>query len=152
MLRTIALGLVVLTALACDDAPRDPPTVVLGSGVDDFVAIEDGRTLRITQGIQGGYHVFAAVEATGIEAWDASVAFALFQGETQIGGATFLDDFVVRDGRLIYPGVTVFLWAEHAPESVAGVETRMTVTVTDAQGRVARDALTFMPVCCDYLR
>ena len=152
ILRMALLGGALLTAAACDDAPAPEPVVVeLGSGVDDFVAVADGETLRITEGLQGGYHIFGSVRTEGIEAWDAEIDLNMYQGDVRIGGARYIDDFLLKDGALVYSGVTVFLFENFTPESVDGTPTLMTVKVTDSEGRIGSSQMTFVPKCCDYL-
>lgn len=135
---------------ACDDAPSGP-VISLGSGIERFVPVAPGRGLRVTEGIQGGYHIFGSVRAEGIEAWDAHVEFELWQGATQIGGARFIDDFRVHAGDLVFTGATVFLFATHPPEAIADRETRMTVVVTDRTGASGQAEMRFVPECCDRL-
>lgn len=52
---------------ACDDC-NDPNGgyIVLGHGEESFQTLEDGDTLRVAPGFQGGYHIFGAFTAHGI--------------------------------------------------------------------------------------
>lgn len=156
-MRYLLILLCLLPALGCDDGSDgpEPLAVSLGSGLDDFVPVTDPQTrLRITEGIQGGYHVYGSLLVPDMDRFDATVEFQLWQGDTQIGAARYLDDFLrAPDGvSWVYPGVTVFLFdRDFPPESVAGTVTRMTATVTDRDGRTGSAEISFTPVCCDYL-
>ncbi|MCB9526518.1 MAG: hypothetical protein H6702_24520 [Myxococcales bacterium] len=155
-MRRLLCLLFALPLWACDDAPSsDPLDVAVGSGRDDYTPVTDPATrLRITQGIQGGYHIYGAVRVADMDPQDATVELALWQGDTQVGGVRLLDDFL-RGGdgaSWIQAGVTVFLFDQFSPEAIEGQPTRMTARVTDGGGRVGRAEMTFTPVCCDFLR
>lgn len=46
---------------ACRPAKAGPPELVLGTGQTDYASLEDGQTLQLEQGPQGGHHVWMAV-------------------------------------------------------------------------------------------
>lgn len=141
-----------LLPLGCDDAEEAAPIELsLGTGIDSFEPVATGAALPITQGLQGGFHVFGAVRTRDAEAWNADFDFAMYQGDVQIGGANYKDDFLMQGDDLVYSGVTVFLFEDFPPESVADKPTRMTVKVTDREGRQGTASFEFVPTCCDYL-
>ena len=63
------LALSLLTVLpACD--PNLPPAVEVGTGEIAFEPTEDGDTLEIVQGPQGGFHLLTSVRVHGIAPGD----------------------------------------------------------------------------------
>lgn len=47
------------------DCMIDPTIVVVGEGEEEFLALEDGASVMIVHGPQGGWHITGAVRATG---------------------------------------------------------------------------------------
>lgn len=142
-----------LTACSADPEPEPPAPLVLevGTGIDDYVPVSPEQRLLFTQGLQGGYHIFTSVRALDVEPWDAQFEFEMYQGDVQIGGARYRDDFVPRGDAHVFSGVTVFLFADYEPEDVAGRATRIIGRVTDAEGRTGEAEMRFVSGCCEYL-
>lgn len=64
-----ALALVLVGVLpACD--PNLPPALEVGTGEINFVPLEDGDTLEIIQGPQGGFHLLTSLRVHGIAPGD----------------------------------------------------------------------------------
>ena len=60
-----ALALLVLLGSACVEAE---PALELGTGELQFEALEDGDSIYVIHGPQGGYHLLASLRVAGIEA------------------------------------------------------------------------------------
>jgi len=73
---TPKLQIVVLTALSLGSLPAcvadTEPAVELGTGEIEFLPLEDGETLEIIQGPQGGFHLLGSIRTKGIEGGDRS--------------------------------------------------------------------------------
>jgi len=150
--------LALLTTACGDAAPSRPAACApgarlrLGSGVDVFEAVEASTELLFTQGVQGGYHIFVSVRATGIEPRDAEMTFKMLQGDTRIGGVDYLDDLFPDGPDLIYAGATVFLdHVDFPPDEVAGRPARITLDLRDRRGCELRAEMAFVPRCCDWI-
>lgn len=152
-----AAGLVGLLLAGCDDdahppVDTEPASVVLGTGEDPtrYQALEDQQQVWITAGLQGGYHIWGSFKADHVEPLNLNMRFGLFDGDRQIGAADYVDE--VRrgpTGSFEYGGVTVFLWDDTPPASIDGRPIRMTLEIEDTRGRVASDARTVIPRCCE---
>ena len=76
----VVLGLVLLR-VDCDKPPscrklsKMTPTVELGTGSAFFRRLEDGDDMEVTQGPQGGMHVWVSARFTGVMPGDASSPF-----------------------------------------------------------------------------
>jgi hypothetical protein len=59
------------------DCPALDTTVELGTGIDTFIPLNDGDSLRYERGPQGGYHVYGSLRATGVDVGDPNYPFEL---------------------------------------------------------------------------
>lgn len=64
----VALSLVVFSSCVGDSEPA----VEIGTGEIEFVAVEEGATVEIIQGPQGGFHLLGSIRTKGIEGGDRS--------------------------------------------------------------------------------
>lgn len=87
------LGACHNTEKVCAEAAEFEPSLVLGTWDDDFRVWEEGETLELVWGMQGGQHVWGAVQVAGFNPGDGEMVvegqgiFSWGQGEG-IGGAT----------------------------------------------------------------
>lgn len=135
----------------CDDSSPDP-TVVVGSSADPLShgAIDEGTTVWITYGLQGGYHIWGSLRATALDPRDVRMQFALHADGEQIGGADYRDElFRADDGAFEYGGVTVFIYDDVAVEALDGRALEMTLRVTDTGTKSAEDRLSVVARCCE---
>jgi len=65
----LALALVLLGG--CAGPGTEDPGMQLGTGEVEFEAVQDGDTLPVIRGPQGGYHVLGSLLAKGLEAGDS---------------------------------------------------------------------------------
>lgn len=126
-------------ALGCSAAevPPDPPeaSIELGTGTARFTAIEDGETLPMIKGAQGGWHVWVSVRVEGMDVALASVEIEhqpADESEPAVvteSGANF--DPADGEGRRSSLG-----WAAifSDPTCSVGRLHRIRVTVTNARG------------------
>lgn len=168
-----ALPWVMVLCGACSSTPPvscDPaPVVVLGTGVETFEPLSDGQELPIILGIQGGFHVVAALRVrTASESLKLTFHVAGNQGEaivfpaglsdTQTSTAlmTPLASAAAPEGqdcwrqvlarRVFMPfvsnptvGIVPTAQVDHQP-------IRLSVDVVDAAGRTAHASKTVIPM------
>jgi len=128
---------------ACADAAESEGVLDLGTGADRYEAIEDGATLVVNRGPQGGQHVYGSLHLEGIVIDPLNldpdlmpvVDFGLWDGDTQIAG--YLQSqrvFLARGAAVELVGETLILeYIEGG--SFEGMEVTMKANVVDACGR-----------------
>jgi hypothetical protein len=141
-------------AVGSPDAAPDPATlcegaeIELGAGVRAFQEVEDGDTLFLYRGPQGGYMVYLSVRAQGIDPQDANFCYVLHVVDTdrEVGKkcwrVTLPND--LGDGRRERVGI----WGEVSsqywgwPSAIRGHTLRVDATLGDARGCHAADGWT----------
>lgn len=81
------------TQEVCAEAALFEPSLVLGSWDDDFQVWEEGDTLDLVWGLQGGHHIWGGVRVTGMNPGDGemvSESNGLLGGQTD-GGSFALE-------------------------------------------------------------
>jgi hypothetical protein len=75
-MRAARVAVLCVGSFACA-APADlgPVDCVIGTGVTQFVPLEEGAVVRIAAGPQGGHHIWGAVAARGLETRQARVRY-----------------------------------------------------------------------------
>ncbi len=137
--------------MGCDE-PAPDPTVRIGSSVEPLRhgEIDEGSTVWITYGLQGGYHIWGSLQAQHIDPDDVRMQFDLFTDGEQIGGADYRDDLRRGpDGPYEYGGVTVFIYDDVAVDGLDGRTVEMTLRLTDGAGRLAEDRIAVRARCCE---
>ena len=137
------------TANPCTDGE---PSLEIGDGEYTWAALGAGEEVVMVHGPQGGWHVLASI-------WTENIA-TLVTIDYLIT-ATDFDDYVVADDSYrvamvtddecggFYPGIYGYLdvgelasgEADTPPEVLSYSNLRMSMTVTDSDGRVATDTL-----------
>jgi hypothetical protein len=118
-----------------------PPGVEIGTGSDHFVALADGDTVPIIHGIQGGYHVWGAVRARGVDPSGLRLRFTVWLTDGT-DPVTTRTDRVDLDGSGVHAGTAVFL---PDPTVVRDHDCRLRVDITDVDGRTAGDERVVRP-------
>ena len=147
LVRWSVLLLVLATACGGDEEedPVLPPSAELGTGENDFEAMDNGDEVIVIQGPQGGFHLLGSVRVTGVERGDPkdlsdpknpTTVFQVFRGTERIDamGATFTQGLDrVEPG--VYEMVGRFLILDIlADDEVDGDTLRVTVEVRDVNG------------------
>lgn len=151
-----SLTLLTLVALAGCAGPNldTDPLVVAGTGETEFIALTDGiDDLPLTNGVQGGTHIWGAVRATGMDWEELTVTWEV----TDEDGLRVTEPTTIRQqlvpctasdpacepgmGELV--AVTVVM---DDPGGVRGDELTMAVDASDADGRSASATSQIRPV------
>lgn len=143
-----------------DDASVDvdpaAPWMQVGTGFaelpwEGYVPLVEGDDALITEGPQGGYHVWGGFEGDNLPPGDLSAVWSLTGlGEQAIGGAFATMVTVPYGDHVASAGITVFIdfafdvtTLEGQPAELCLELTAGTTALTDCVGVVLR--------CCDYL-
>ncbi|MFT4705876.1 MAG: hypothetical protein ACI81R_003591 [Bradymonadia bacterium] len=144
--------------------------LTLGTGFSAYTPIEDGETLMFLLGPQGGFHIWGAIEASGVAPGLAQIDFFLdYQGQV-IAQAFYADELgeANNDGLLSYSGVAVavtqnFQDRMRIPPEILGLDPRLAnnedadfeegdmllrVELTDAAGIQLTDERAVTTACC----
>jgi hypothetical protein len=137
------------------EIPDLPPLVEIGSGVDEFLPLEDGGEILIVQGPQGGHHFDGSLRAQGIPPGDGrdltnpdnpTTTFRIVRvsdGQQLDVGITFTQGLETTDE----PGVYAVLgrkvifdrnWVQF-DDDVTGVECDFIVEIQAVDGTVLTD-------------
>lgn len=118
-----------------DCGPQAEPTLEIGTGLKEFLPLQDGDPLPLIRGSQGGVHLELALRARGIDAGD------LLGGEFQgsIDGENLATARPWVDFRCNKKVDTLDAWGfilvyEVDPPDVYGLNTLVTARVTDLLG------------------
>ena len=135
------LGTMVLLAGCGGEHPSGPPGVEIGHGADRFHALADGDTVPINRGTQGGYHVYGALRARGVDPSAVEVVFTIALGDAlPLTMRRDLADLAGTSEQLL--GSVVFL---PDPTAVRDQPCRFHVEITDRAGLRASDERTVVP-------
>lgn len=127
-----------------DPCERDggAPSVTVGEGLSDYLPVDDGATLQVEKGPQGGYHVWVAARIKALKrsgsitrvkgrfpslGYDVEELAVVFTMEPDEGGYCKL--FGLRF-RIDDP--------DHPVESLVGQDLDLEIEVTDPDGDVGR--------------
>lgn len=121
----------------------------VGTGTEHFEALTPGQEVSIIEGPQGGYHVWGALQAGGVNPKGVTMHFQLMQGGAVLGEASYLDDlFRAEPGApWSYTRVAVVL-LDGTPDAVAPGAAILRVDLTQAGGASLTDEIEIVPVCC----
>lgn len=142
-----------------DTVPKLPPMVEIGTGETEFVPLEDGDTIYIVYGPQGGYHFNGSLRVQGIEAGDPDhiddprnpiTIFEAFEGDNRVDmdASTYKQGIDPVDGE---PGVYEMIGRRVILDITSdavldGKEVRMTVRIEDVNGVVVEDGRTLLAI------
>ena len=122
----------LLLFCGCSAGVSGPPNVDVGGGADQFITLRDGDSVPIIHGLQGGYHVWGSVRASGVDPNALALRFTLYIEEATDAYTIRNDTVDLSDGEHL--GTAVFL---PNPDDVRGRSCRFHLDVTDAAGRTA---------------
>lgn len=141
-------------ALACRGSGDGPFEMALGTGIDRFEPLEDGDTVVMAEGIQGGFHIWGALSGTGFNPEDGVADFRLRNAAEEVVGAlVWTGDYRcdAATGRWYGAGLTVFLDFAVWPPDVDGERWSMCVETTLGSGETFSDCVEVVTSCCDWL-
>lgn len=145
-------GLETDESAICPDAGEAAvePFVTIGTGTSRYETLTAGESVDIIQGPQGGYHVWGALRAGGIDPHGVTLNFGLYLGEKLVAEAHYQDDLVatqVPEAPYEYTRVAVIL-IENDPGAVTDRPARLTVELVPADGPPLTDEVEVRPLCC----
>lgn len=138
-------------ALRCsgDTACPAEPDVIVGTGITAFVAPSPGDVFMLTQGVQGGFHIWGGVSASGVDPRGVELEFTATNGAGDVVASVFwLTDLAPVGGRFQASGVTVFVDPTVIVDAVNDEPWRLCVALTDAAGAEASDCVDLTARCC----
>ena len=118
----------------------------LGSGVREFQPVNDGDTLYLYKGPQGGYMIYLSVQALGFDPERVNLCYVekVAGSGTVFGDKCWLVQLTNDLGDGWYERVGV--WGEvssdfwTSPDTIRGHTVEVEVTLSDEQGCTARDS------------
>jgi hypothetical protein len=140
--------------LACRGSGDAPFEMALGTGIDRFEPLEDGDTVIMAEGIQGGFHIWGGLSGTGFDPEDGVADFRLRNAAEEVVGAlVWTGDYRcdATTGRWYGAGLTVFLDFAVWPPEVDGERWSMCVETTLGSGETFSDCVEVVTSCCDWL-
>ncbi len=151
-LLAIAMGLLVGTTGCGDDTGGGGDTLVeIGTGTIEFEAFSANPSLDVIAGPQGGHHFIVHARAQNIIPGDASIPGlqanprTIFQAFTETGTQIDLmfPPYTLgyrRDGSwFVLPSGRILQIEDDVVSTIIGQQVRLTVQVTDADGKRAND-------------
>jgi len=141
-------------AVRCSGETACPiePNVIVGTGITAFVAPSPGDVFMLTQGVQGGFHIWGGVSASGVEPRSVELEFTATNAAGDVVASVFwLADLMPVGGRLQASGITVFVAPAVVVDAVDDEPWRLCVALTDAAGESASDCVDVTARCCTLL-
>lgn len=150
-----ALVVLALGASACGAPFEGPARLVLGTGFFSFGLLAEDQTVPIIHGPQGGYHVWAAVQARSLEFSQVMVTFsatyaadgrAIETTPNQVSLAPIDDEHAAAaEGSGWGEALRLFVLLPD-PAAVTGQRVRIHAAISDGGGREATDEQVVVPM------
>lgn len=130
-----------LVLAACEGGP---PLVEVGTGTARFEPLEDGQSTPLIAGAQGGFHLWVAVRARGLDPSGVRVEVVTYPLEAERPKQTTYHTLALemREGWLERVGLVQVL---STPECFQDREVVVAIDATDAAGRTAHDERVVIP-------
>jgi hypothetical protein len=151
--RVLALGLCLFVSACAGGGPNldVDPRLELGTGEVQFERLIDGQEAPTVYGIQGGYHIWGSVRATGMDWRRLELHFELLDDDGELVSNPTLLPAQLREcvgqegcdegmGEVV--GITVFV---DDPPAIWGDDITMTVVASDDEGRSDSDERLLKP-------
>ena len=149
---------------AIDDAQTDAPLTCgaavaepymeLGTGVIGYVSWDDVDTALLSEGIQGGFHVWGGLRGAGFAPEGPEANFDVHNADGErIGALVSVRDFSCDEdsGEWVVFGLTVFLDFAIWPPEVVGETWELCMDTLTSDGQRFEDCVTIEVSCCDWL-
>ena len=139
---TLMMAVSLPTAQGCGAAPEPQATVEIGTGESQFETLADQQQVTMVHGVQGGYHVWMALKAQGLDP-----AKVWVDVDTTVEGQKFSSRAITamergQDGSATLVGHPVIL---DDPQGADGKDMNLHVRVTDQQGVAAESSVNIFP-------
>jgi hypothetical protein len=150
--RALWFGLALLASACGGEEDLGPPTATLGSGDTAFEPLDDGDSIFVIQGPQGGFHVLGSVLVSGIEPGDANdlqdpsnptTAFTVFVGNDRVDAdaSSYTQGLDPSDSSDGYEMIGRFVILDIMNDSeLDSVDIRLAVEVVGTNGNSASDS------------
>ena len=147
----VLLGLAIFTGCdqKCVELGEQEPEIRIGSGVEQFNPI--GETTGVARGMQGGYHIFAALQGTGLHGGPSLlinkktplVTFTMHSDDDLISGG--FDEAPIRmntlsDGTIEFFGEFA-IFNNYDPAELEDKEIEIFAEIQDTCGRSASSSV-----------
>lgn len=142
--RTLVRSAVPILLLLLAGCESGPPIVEVGTGTATFEPLEDGQSVPLIEGAQGGWHVWVSIRARGVDPTDVKLDVITYPREAGRPRQTRLHalDLTARDGWYERVGLVQVL---SLPECYQDREVVVSVDATDRAGRTAHDQRVVVP-------
>ena len=146
---------------ACESAGAYDASIVMGSGENQFLSLEDGEVVTMHSGIQGGFHVYGSIRTQGLVPGrdlimggvdsGVEVVFELYSEDADVGYGMRSEAVLSGDesdaellGQLVYLDFWDLEYDEEEDSYVSidptEIEFTMEVQVTDSCGVTVSDS------------
>ena len=135
---------VVLLCLLFGGCEGGPPLVEIGTGASRFEPLEDGQSMPLVAGAQGGFHLWISARARGIDPSDVHLTVVSYPRATERPRQTAFHalELAAREGWLERACLVQVL---STPECFQDREVVVAIHVSDGAGRAAHDERVVIP-------
>ena len=125
------------------DAGPQAPLAQVGTGTDSFEPLEDGQTVPVIKGPQGGYHIWTSIRVRApIASKDLKVRLHVDFNGAVLTDTNYVLNFWQKGAYAEYYALTAFI---PDPAAVDGQRVQLAIDVTDTNGLTASDSRTVIP-------
>lgn len=142
------------SAALCESLETAPLVLSLGTGIREWLPIENGQEIMMSEGIQGGVHVWGALAGAGFGPLRNEAEFEIVAADGERLGALFSTgrfECNTDAEQLQSTGLTVFINLEFDPMDLDGREATIRAVLTTEAGEVLNDQRDVVLRCCDWL-
>jgi hypothetical protein len=144
---------------ACTKEPLGP-SLEIGTGDQEFEALNDGDDAVVIQGPQGGFHLLGALRATGVEPGDTAnvfdennptMHFTVREDGERVDVSNAFIQGLDDAGRGVYEVIGRFVFLDiQADEELVGSVVTLRVELTDINGVVLSDEVELNAVASPF--
>ena len=145
-------GLIAISGCGNDnDDDGSGAWIEIGTGIEMFEPLTAGQEVPITQGPQGGFHVWGGFAGDGFDPSNAEISYVLVIDDQVVATATIFDTIPRVGERYEYSRVTVILRGDVIPEEISGQTATLAVRVRTDDDQELTDQIEVVPTCCEYI-
>ena len=113
-----------------------------------FVPLTDDSEIEVTQGFQGGYHVYAALRLPVQPANPVLMSLNLCQGEKVVARNRVDSDFVMADTGFMSSRHLIYVLHDYRAGQLEDVPSRIAARLRDANGKIWETSIDVTTRCC----
>ena len=125
--------------------------IEIGTGIESYEPLTAGQQMPITQGPQGGFHVWGGFAGDGFDPSNAEISYVLVVDDQVVATATIFDTIPRVGDQYEYSRVTVILRGDVFPEDISGQTATLAVRVRTDDDQELTDQIEVVPTCCEYI-